>query len=71
MFDVMRSRWFYLSEKVLIGMHPVKQIPILVLRNGAVELPECVLQAMVLNKLRFAGELVEEEGCRYYPLKEA
>lgn len=51
-------------------MHPVKQIPILLLRNGVVELPECVLQAMALNKLRFAGELVEEEGCRYYPLKE-
>jgi len=70
MFDVMQSRWFYLSDEALIGKHPDSGEVVLVMRNGYLLPPESIKKILSLNHMEVAGKLVEEQGCRYYPLKE-
>jgi hypothetical protein len=69
MFDVMRSRWFYLSSKILIGKHPLTEDLILVLRDGN-DLPVEVGKVLHLNKMEICGKVRVEDDLRYYPLKE-
>lgn len=71
MFDIMQSRWFYLSKKILIGLHPNNQQLILVLRSREEEgLPVEVGHVLHLNNMELAGELQQEDNYQYYPLKE-
>lgn len=69
MFDVMTSRWFYLSSKILIGKHPLTEELILVLRDGN-DLPVEVGKVLHLNKMTICGKVREDDGFKYYPLKE-
>jgi hypothetical protein len=70
MFDVMQSRWFYLSDEAVIGKHPKSGEIILVMRNGYVIPPASIKKILALNHMEVAGELVKEKGCIYFPLKE-
>jgi hypothetical protein len=70
MFDVMQSRWFYLSDEALIGKHPDSGEIVLVMRNGYTLPQDSIKKILSLNHMEVAGELIEEQGCRYFPLKE-
>ena len=71
MFTVMKSRWFYISEKFLLGEHPVERYPMLVVRSRDRSiLPQEVKRVLILNDMRLDGELQEEQGVQYYKLRE-
>ena len=71
MFDVMKSRWFYLSDKFLVGQHPDTKKLVLLVRSGNGDVPPMeVSKVLHLNGMLIVGEMIEEDGCKYYPLKE-
>lgn len=71
MFTIMESRWFYISEKFLIGLHPEGRYPILVVRSrDRSVLPQEVKRVLILNDMKLDGSLNEESGIQYYRLKE-
>jgi hypothetical protein len=70
MFTIMSSRWFYLSDKFLIGRHPEKDCLILVVRNGQSVPPMEIERVLQLNSMTLCGPLVSENGTRYYNLEE-
>ena len=70
MFNVMSTRWFYLSEKFLIGRHPVTMLPVLVVRNGE-DVPTMEIERVLeLNGMDLNGPMVSDNNIRYYELKE-
>lgn len=72
MFDVMQSRWFYLSPKYLVGKHPLTEKLILVLRNGTKDIiPSDIDRILSLNHLSIKGQLRSDDGIVYFELKES
>ena len=70
MFNVMSTRWFYLSEKFLIGRHPVTMLPVLVVRNGE-DIPTMEIERVLeLNGMELIGPMVSDNNIKYYELKE-
>lgn len=70
MFNVMDSRWFYLSKKALIGYHPSKGDLVLVVRQEK-DLTEQEIQDILnLNKVEMASSLLNDKEVKYYKLKE-
>lgn len=70
MFNVMSTRWFYLSEKFLIGRHPVTMLPVLVVRNGE-DVPTMEIERVLeLNGMELNGPMVSDNNIKYYELKE-
>jgi hypothetical protein len=70
MFTMMQSRWFYLSDKFLIGRHPISNRLVLVVRNGQSVPPMEVERVLQLNGMTLDGPMVTEQGIKYYDLSE-
>jgi hypothetical protein len=70
MFTVMESRWFYLSDKFLIGKHPISNDLVLVVRNGQSVPPMEIERVLQLNGMTLRGPMITEQGIKYYSLCE-
>ena len=70
MFTVMESRWFYLSDKFLIGKHPISNDLVLVVRNGQSVPPMEIERVLQLNGMTLRGPMITEQGIKYYQLGE-
>jgi len=71
MFALINTRWFFADQDYILAIHPSKMQPILYLRGKKQDMNKIqkILKACRMELI--SDEIVNENGDRYYKLKEA